>query len=258
MIKFSSVPTLPTTRDDGLALESRRAAVEYEDRLLCLRPLQANRTDRSLLQSLRSSTLREVLPPASIKLESRKLLLHKPEVGADLDGLAGEEASGGGGEGLGGGVGRRHWLGLRFWAVRFFFKDCVLKERDRCGVRDRDRDEKEWAPNYAAYHPFGVDVHLSPRIVDHIARFVELPAVNSSGNLPHILIVNTQIPLYPASLFQSETDGEGMNIVLYFKLNESYSKELPPIFKKNIRIPIYGVLMLLIFSSINDAMENIS
>ncbi|PSS28689.1 Protein ENHANCED DISEASE RESISTANCE like [Actinidia chinensis var. chinensis] len=98
----------------------------------------------------------------------------------------------------------------------------------------RDK-KKELAPNYAAYYPFGVDVYLSPRKVDHIARFVELPAVNSSGNLPPILVVNTQIPLYPASLFQSETDGEGMNIVLYFKLSESYSKELPPHFQENIR-----------------------
>ncbi|GFY88388.1 CW14 protein [Actinidia rufa] len=55
----------------------------------------------------------------------------------------------------------------------------------------RDK-KKELAPNYAAYYPFGVDVYLSKRKVDHIARFVELPAVNSSGNLPPILVVNTQ------------------------------------------------------------------
>ncbi|CAK9172231.1 unnamed protein product [Ilex paraguariensis] len=87
----------------------------------------------------------------------------------------------------------------------------------------RDR-KKEFAPNHAAYYPFGVDVFLSQRKIDHIARFVELPVITSSRNLPPILVVNVQ----------NETDGEGMNFVLYFKLSESYSKELPSHFQENI------------------------
>ncbi|CAN0925773.1 hypothetical protein LINGRAHAP2_LOCUS34947 [Linum grandiflorum] len=98
----------------------------------------------------------------------------------------------------------------------------------------RDK-KKELAPNYAAYYPFGVDVFLSPRKVDHIAQFVELPVTNTSGKLPSILVVNVQIPLYPAAIFQGETDGEGMSIVLYFKLNDSYLKELPIHFQDSIR-----------------------
>ncbi|EOY00249.1 CW14 protein isoform 3 [Theobroma cacao] len=98
----------------------------------------------------------------------------------------------------------------------------------------RDK-KKDFAPNHAAYYPFGVDVFLSPRKIDHIARFVELPVVSQSGKLPSILVVNVQIPLYPAALFQSETDGEGMSFVLYFKLSDSYLKELPPHFQENIR-----------------------
>ncbi|WCJ21759.1 hypothetical protein M5689_003889 [Euphorbia peplus] len=98
----------------------------------------------------------------------------------------------------------------------------------------RDK-KKELAPNYAAYNPFGVDVFLSPRKIDHIARFVELPVINSSGKLPTILVVNVQIPLYNATLFQSETDGEGTNFVLYFKLSDSYEKELPAHFQDSIR-----------------------
>ncbi|CAN1311236.1 hypothetical protein LINPERPRIM_LOCUS28328 [Linum perenne] len=98
----------------------------------------------------------------------------------------------------------------------------------------RDK-KKELAPNYAAYYPFGVDVFLSPRKVDHIAQFVELPVASTSGKLPSILVVNVQIPLYPAAIFQGETDGEGMSIVLYFKLNESYMKELPTNFQESIR-----------------------
>lgn len=57
----------------------------------------------------------------------------------------------------------------------------------------RDK-KKEHAPNYAAYYPFGVDVFLSQRKIDHIARFVELPVGgSSSGELPSILVVNVQV-----------------------------------------------------------------
>ncbi|KAB2032064.1 hypothetical protein ERO13_D05G322900v2 [Gossypium hirsutum] len=98
----------------------------------------------------------------------------------------------------------------------------------------RDK-KKDYAPNHAAYYPFGVDVFLSPRKIDHIARFVELPVISHSEKLPSILVVNVQIPLYPAALFQSETDGEGMSFVLYFKLSDSYSKELPLHFQENFR-----------------------
>ncbi|KAK6931158.1 Protein ENHANCED DISEASE RESISTANCE 2, C-terminal [Dillenia turbinata] len=106
-----------------------------------------------------------------------------------------------------------------------------FKVRGETYFRDK---KKELAPNCAAYYPFGVDTFLSTRKIDHIARFVELPLVNYSGKLPPILVVNVQIPLYPATIFQNETDGEGINIVLYFKLSESYSKELPLHFQENI------------------------
>ncbi|KAD3642187.1 hypothetical protein E3N88_31411 [Mikania micrantha] len=99
----------------------------------------------------------------------------------------------------------------------------------------RDK-KKEHAPNYAAYYPFGVDVFLSQRKIDHIARFVELPVVgSSSGELPSILVVNVQVPLYPAAFFQGEIDGEGMNVVLYFKVSDGYSKELSSQFQDNMR-----------------------
>lgn len=45
-----------------------------------------------------------------------------------------------------------------------------------------------------------------------------------------------QIPLYPATFFQGETDGEGINFVLYFKLSESFAKDLPTHFVENIRV----------------------
>lgn len=49
----------------------------------------------------------------------------------------------------------------------------------------------------------------------------------------HVFVL--QIPLYPISMFQSEHDGEGMNLVMYFKLSESYS-ELPSHFRESITV----------------------
>ena len=58
-------------------------------------------------------------------------------------------------------------------------------------IRDK---KKDLAPSHAAYNPFGVDVYLSQRKIDHIARFVGLPNISSYGELPPILVVNCQVP----------------------------------------------------------------
>jgi hypothetical protein len=107
-----------------------------------------------------------------------------------------------------------------------------FRVRGNTYLRDK---RKEHASNYAAYNPFGVDIFLSQKKINHVARFVKLPVASSSGELPPILVVNVQIPLYPAAFFQSETDGEGINFVLYFKLSENYSTELPSHFQESIR-----------------------
>ncbi|KAK1281955.1 hypothetical protein QJS10_CPB22g01203 [Acorus calamus] len=118
---------------------------------------------------------------------------------------------------------------LGSWSL---IEPCTFKVRGENYPRDK---KKELAANYAAYYPFGVDVFLCQQKISHIARFVELPSVNSSGKFPTILVVNVQIPLYPATLFQHEIDGDGMSVVLYFTLSESHSKELPSYFQENIR-----------------------
>lgn len=106
-----------------------------------------------------------------------------------------------------------------------------FRVRGKNYLRDK---KKEFAPIGAAFYPLGADLFLSPRKIDHIARYVQIPAINVPGDVPSILIVNIQIPLYTASIFQSENDGEGMNVVLYFKLSEKYSKDLSEQFRENI------------------------
>nr|GMD95868.1 Protein ENHANCED DISEASE RESISTANCE like [Ipomoea batatas] len=58
----------------------------------------------------------------------------------------------------------------------------------------RDK-KKDFAPKNAAYYPFGVDVFLCPRKINHISQLVELPVIESSGMLPPILVVNIQVSL---------------------------------------------------------------
>ncbi|KAK6913183.1 Protein ENHANCED DISEASE RESISTANCE 2, C-terminal [Dillenia turbinata] len=108
----------------------------------------------------------------------------------------------------------------------------TFKVRGKNFYRDK---KKEMAPNATAFYPFGVDVFLSQRKIDHIARFVELPVSNSTEKVPPILVVNIQMPLYPAAMFQSGHDGEGMSIVLYFMLSESCTKDLPSHMRENVR-----------------------
>ncbi|KAH9739869.1 DUF1336 domain-containing protein [Citrus sinensis] len=115
--------------------------------------------------------------------------------------------------------------------LRFLHLSLSIKSTFHLFYRDK---KKDFAPNFAAYCPFAADVFLSQRKIDHIARFVDLPVIDSSEELPSILVVNLQIPLYPAAIFQGENDGEGMNLVLYFKLSESYSKDLPVHFQEHV------------------------
>lgn len=67
----------------------------------------------------------------------------------------------------------------------------------------RDK-KKDFAPNFAAYCPFAADVFLSQRKIDHIARFVDLPVIDSSEELPSILVVNLQVFLLFSFYFLSK------------------------------------------------------
>ncbi|KAH0877393.1 hypothetical protein HID58_064787 [Brassica napus] len=172
-------------------------------------------SSKVVMVSVRRTSIDSKSASSDFSSASGEKLLYRPKAGSVIQRSLGEKLTNQG-----------SWLEL---------SPSSFKLRGLNFFRDK---QKSPAPDCSPYTPIGVDLFACPKKINHIAQHIELPSLKpaSSGicDVPNLLIVNIQLPMYQTSMF-GDYDGEGLSLVLYFKLNENYDKEISSHFQETIK-----------------------